>query len=116
MVTRNIQFEVNGSTLAEGNFLASDLQRMLSDVAEEIQVARQKKAPNTLDLGSIVVAVVASPLMLELAKSVGAWLIKHPAATVTITIGEGAEKVEVSASGLTNAEAFQAVQEALTKS
>ena len=95
---------------------ANDLQRMLQDAGEDIDVTRKKANSNTLDMGSIIVAVVASPLLLEAAKALGAWLMKNPSSGVTITNGEGSGRVEISATGLTSAQVEALVREALTKS
>ena len=109
-------FEVIAPSAAEQNVLASDLQRMLRLSHEDIEVERQKTDATTLDLGTIIVAIVGAPFLVELSKGLAAWMLKHPSAALTLVRGEGGERIELSAAGLTADQVAALVKEMLQRS
>lgn len=93
-----VGFSVEGPDLAERNDGTSDLQDFLA-MRSDIPIRRVKEDMTTQDAGTLLVAVLAAPAVVdlvkgpltELAKGISDWL---RARNGTITVSEGEIKVE----------------------
>lgn len=84
-----VVLRVVGETSAESNLLANTLIDELKANIRGIKLDRQKEDPDTLDPGTVIVALVGTQFALELAKTLHAWLLRNHNATLTFgTQGE----------------------------
>jgi hypothetical protein len=96
----SLRIAVNAASTGEANRLTTELEQWLKGRVEDIDLVRVKENAETQDAGTILVAVLAAPAMvefakgpaLELAKGMADWLRKRRA---TVTIGaDGAVTAE----------------------
>ena len=88
----SLRFTVNADTKGEANRLTTELEQWLKGSVDEVELFRVKDDTESQDAGTILVAVLAAPAIvelakgpvLELAKGVADWLRKRRA---TVTIG-----------------------------
>lgn len=88
----SLRIFVNGNSPAECNRLSAELQQWLSTRVDEISINRVKVDMETQDGGTLLVAVLAAPAVvelvkgpvLELAKGIADWLRKRGG---TVNIG-----------------------------
>lgn len=87
-----LRFAVSGTSSADANRLTTELQQWLKSRIEDIDLARIKEDNESQDAGTVLIATLAAPAVvefakgpaLELAKGVADWLRKRRA---TVTIG-----------------------------
>jgi hypothetical protein len=100
MGSTSLRIAVNAATTGEANRLTTELEQWLRGQVEDLQLSRVKENAETQDAGTILVAVLTAPAMvefakgpaLELAKGMADWLRKRRA---TVTIGaDGAVTAE----------------------
>ena len=92
METSSIRFAVNAGSTREANRLTTELEQWLKESVDDVALSRVKEDAESQDAGTILVAVLAAPAVvelakgpvLELAKGIADWLRKRRA---TITIG-----------------------------
>jgi hypothetical protein len=95
----SVQFKVNAISSADGNRLTSELQALLLERAPSLSIHRKKEREDTQDAGTILVAVLAAPAiielskgaLLELAKGVADWIRKR---RVNLIINETSISIE----------------------
>ena len=88
----SLRIAVNAASTGEANRLTAELEQWLKGRVEDLELVRVKENAETQDAGTILVAVLAAPAMvefakgpaLELAKGIADWLRKRRA---TVTIG-----------------------------
>jgi hypothetical protein len=88
----SLRIAVNAASTAEANRLTTELEQWLKGRIDDIELSRVKDDSESQDAGTVLVAVLAAPAMvefakgpmLELAKGVADWLRKRRA---TVTIG-----------------------------
>lgn len=100
MQEARVLISVAGASKAEQDRLSSELQQSLQTSVGSFTFARLKEDPESQDAGSILVAVLAAPAVValakapaaELAKGIADWLRKR---RVNVTIGaDGGVKME----------------------
>jgi hypothetical protein len=92
MADTSLRIAVNAPNVGEANRLTTELEQWLKGRVEDIQLSRVKDDSESQDAGTVLVAVLAAPAMvefakgpaLELAKGVADWLRKRRA---TVSIG-----------------------------
>lgn len=88
----SLRIAVNAANTGEANRLTTELEQWLKGRVEDVQLSRVKEDAESQDAGTVLVAVLAAPAVvelakgpvLELAKGVADWLRKRRA---TVTIG-----------------------------
>jgi small-conductance mechanosensitive channel len=75
--------EIHSASLRMAGALASSLEKQLKEQGFS-QVKKTKESPETMDLGTVLTAVVASGAATALANGIAAWLQKNLGASVTI--------------------------------
>ncbi|MGD7201178.1 hypothetical protein [Ralstonia pseudosolanacearum] len=92
VINTTLRIAVNAASAAEANRLATELEQWLKGRVGGIEFTRVKEDSESQDAGSVLVAVLAAPAMiefakgpaLELAKGVADWLRRRRA---TLTVG-----------------------------
>lgn len=88
----SVRIAVNAATTGEANRLTTELEQWLKANVDDLELSRVKDDTESQDAGTILVAVLAAPAVvefakgpvLELAKGIADWLRKRRA---TVTIG-----------------------------
>ncbi|HEY5101775.1 MAG TPA: hypothetical protein VII70_03245, partial [Steroidobacteraceae bacterium] len=88
----SLRFTVNAASVGEANRLTTELEQWLKGRVDEVELRRVKPDAETQDAGTVLVAVLAAPAIvefakgpvLELSKGIADWLRKRRA---TVTIG-----------------------------
>ncbi|MFM0631249.1 hypothetical protein [Paraburkholderia xenovorans] len=84
METATIVLKISAGNAAEATELTSELQQRLTQEVENIRIDRKKESQDTLDPGTILVAVLGTQFAVELAKTLHAWLMRNNSAVVSI--------------------------------
>lgn len=88
----SLRIAVNAATTREANRLTTELEQWLKANIDDLELSRVKEDAESQDAGTVLVAVLAAPAVvelakgpvLELAKGIADWLRKRRA---TVTIG-----------------------------
>jgi hypothetical protein len=102
MEKSSLLIKVDGPTSREANLLADSLTEQLIKSIRDIELDRQKEKKDTLDAGTLIVAVVGTQFAVELAKTLHAWLMRNHDASVSIG--------GVKASGISSADVLSIVK------
>jgi len=111
METKTLVMKVVAGNSAETQELTALLMQKLQTSIENIKVTREKADSQTLDFGATLIAVVATPFAIELAKTLHAWLMKNN--TAKLTIGKDHE---ITAEGISREDLVAIVKAALGES
>src|ERR1700732_1296809 len=68
MGSTSLRIAVNAATTGEANRLTTELEQWLKGRVEDLQLSRVKENAETQDAGTILVAVLTAPAMVEFAK------------------------------------------------
>ncbi|MFL9977609.1 hypothetical protein [Paraburkholderia graminis] len=98
---RSFRIHLLGKTSAEGNELTGDLKQELERRVSNLRLLREKGNPESQDAGTILVAVLAAPAMVELvkgplnelAKGLADWMRRRNVSSLTFD-KEGGVRVE----------------------
>ncbi|MBK3780007.1 hypothetical protein G3A43_07040 [Paraburkholderia aspalathi] len=108
METKTLVVKVVAGSSAETNEMTALLMQKLQSNIENIKVTREKADTQTLDFGATLIAVIATPFAIELAKTLHAWLMKNN--TAKLIIGKDRE---ITAEGISREDLVEIVKEAL---
>ena len=89
-----ITVEVHAEDLAASNRQTQQLERIISEQAPEVVSKRRKHDLTTLDGGSMLALVLASPALLELAKALRVFLTRYHSSKITIRDESGSAIAE----------------------
>jgi hypothetical protein len=84
METATLFLNVHAGSTAEATELAADLEASLNRHIRGIDTSLQKERDDTLDPGTLVVAILGTKFAVELAKTLHAWLMRNSSATISI--------------------------------
>lgn len=101
-----------GDSVAEKSRYATELQRALLRIPDEITIQRQRDNPLTMDLGTTLVLTLGSSALAATASIIGDWLQKRRNAEITIMTAEK----NVVVKGITYKEATSLLELFLTQS
>jgi hypothetical protein len=77
MKRTTLALAVEDVTDDQKDVLTSDLQDFLAQRVREASTKRVKRNPETLDAGATLIAVLAAPFVVELAKALRDWIAKR---------------------------------------
>lgn len=77
MEKSTVILKVDGTTSDEANLMVNSLIEELNANIRGIKLDRKKENPETLDPGTIIVAILSTKFALELAKTLHAWLMRN---------------------------------------
>lgn len=100
---------------SQENKLTRELMDKMIDISPEISLHQEKKSQDTLDLGSIIVAVIGTPFAIEVVRVIGAWMLKYPQGSIIVEKSEqnGVKTTKISAMGLTVEQLAKQLENAL---
>lgn len=103
MTLNKYRFTIECEEKSQENKLARELIDKLQDISPNINLHQEKNSQDTLDLGSIIVAIIGTPFAIEAVRVIGAWLLKHPEGSISIDQSEqnGTKTTKIRAKGLT---------------
>jgi len=115
MSLNNYRLTVNSNVKAGENKLVLELMDLLRDASPDISVKQEKSSQETLDLGSVIIAVIGTPFAIEAVRVIGAWLLKHPEGQITIERTEegGGKVTKIEAKGLSPDQLSKQLENAL---
>jgi hypothetical protein len=87
MSSQKILLRPRSDSMADANRLVADLEEFLRRGTEHVEFERQRESPDTQDLGAILVATLAAPAVVELAKGIADWMRKRNVSVVLSTGG-----------------------------
>jgi hypothetical protein len=83
-----LQFELSADDIKTANLLAGSLNKALKESTRDIEVSRMREpGADTLDPGTIIIAILATKAAVEVAKGLRDWLSKNQNATITVKKG-----------------------------
>ena len=100
-----------GDSVAEKSRYATELQRVLLRIPNDITIQRQRDNPLTMDLGTTLMLTIGTSALAATASTIGDWLQKRRNAEITIMTAE--KKVVVK--GITYKEATSLIEFFLTQ-
>lgn len=103
MSVSDYRFTIECEEKLQENKLARELMDKLQDISPGINLHQEKKSQDTLDLGSVIIAVIGTPFAVEAARVIGACLLKHPEGWISVDRSEqnGVKTTKIRAKGLT---------------
>ena len=84
METTTVVLTVSATEAAEASKATGDLQQELTRRIEKISVQRKRDDKETLDAGTVLVAVLGTKFVVELAVTLHDWLLRNNRAEITI--------------------------------
>jgi len=102
MPTLKLKMAISGTTPSHSNALSNDLTHLLEDSINNIIINREKTSSDTLDIGTILVAVISSQFAVEALKVIAAWVMKNPTGEISIDEeqNEQIKTLKISGKGL----------------
>lgn len=109
------RFIIECDERSQENRIVQELMGKMLDISPEINLRQEKSSQNTLDLGSVIVAVIGTPFAIEAVRVLGSWLMKHPEGEITIekTRQNGVSTTKIRAKGLTDDQLERQLKNAL---
>lgn len=84
MENEAIVLQVHCENSRDENVLVNGLMDELNANVRGIRLDRRKEDPDTLDPGTVILAILGTKFALELARTLHSWLMRNQSATLTI--------------------------------
>jgi hypothetical protein len=79
----------DGVSPADAQRYAEELQEALLDATPDITVQRRRESPLTQDFGATLILILGAPVVVEVVKAVGDWLMRRNNASLTWKTADG---------------------------